>query len=245
MSECLTEQEIRELSSEAKKLPDKMPNQKIETLLKKMENQRMNGCEMAVQNIALFKKFEYLLNIEKTLRDPKMCFTQNQVNEIIKQVKNDLTKYTDQELYYLIRSIDKNNSRLKLAQNDPSYQNCQNDLTSLLINMKTSLKLEKDRRLSENVPKTVDQRSRLDLLSEEATIRKELQSTKEKLPNHTLRQLSMNLSETVLGVIDDFLNKPNETNIVEHIIETLTKENRPIYLGMILITISIVFSLLR
>lgn len=249
---CLTQPELIRIRSDAQKLPDILGKQRIDTILNRIKQAQSSRCEFAVQDINLFKKFVFLLEIEKTLQTPQTCFSQQQIADIIQTVKSILHTFTDPELSFLIRSIQRNNTKIQRArtENDQfalSQGHCSIYLDSqqLFNNLLIAIKLEREKRLAAGVPKTVGQRTRLDILSEEATIRNQLENTKAKLPNLTLNQISINVSKTILGVLDDLLTKPVGVSQLDHLISTFTKDSRPIYLGVILIIVSIFVSLFR
>lgn len=249
---CLTTAELENIRSDAQKLPDSLRLQRIDQIIERISQSRNSGCEITIQDAALFNKFVFLLEIERSLQTPQSCFPPRQVNDIIATVRGTMNQFTDPELAFLIRSIQRNNAKAEkaIAEKDTvalQQGNCDPflDQKQLFDNLLIALKLERERRLAAGVPKTVEQRTRLDILSEEATIRRQLETTKAKLPNQTLNQISINLSETVLGVMEDLLNPPENVPLVDHLIRTFTKESRPVYLGIILIAISLFVALFR
>lgn len=236
---CLTQEEIDEMKADTYKLPDTLTKKRIEYILERIQESKENGCEISTIDFEVFKKFVFLLQVQLTLLN-NQCFPAQVFNDLILYATEQTGRFTDPELYFLIRSIEKNNAIDK--RNDCKLSKDQKQYYSNLL---TSLKLERERRLAKGVPKRIDEETRLDLLSEEANIVSQLNQSRNSLPNITMNQLSINVSKTLLGIMDDILEPEKNKNIMEVWIEAFTKESRPIYIGIFLIILSIFIGLLK
>lgn len=56
----------------------------------------------------------------------------------------------------------------------------------------------------------------------------------------TLQEINENISNSIIGIIDDLFKKPETTGWGVYIIEIFTKEQRYAYIGILLIIISII-----
>lgn len=240
---CLNQEEIEALRRDSKKLPDTLSSQRIEEILRRLSQARENRCEISVLDFEIMKKFVFLLEVEISLRR-NQCFSAQLFNDLIRFATEETQRFTDPELNLLIRSITRNTA---IQTRNPDAKNCRMsaDQKQYYTNLLTSLKLERERRLAAGVPKGVSERTRLDLLSEEATIINELNETNKKLPNMTLNQISINASQTILGILDDLLSPDPNKNTVDNWIEAFTKESRPIYIGLFFIVVAIFIGLFK
>lgn len=247
---CLSNEELSQIRDDADKSPETLSSTRIDEIIRRFkESEEKGDCEIPIQLAELFKKFVFLLELERTNRNETSCFSPRQVNELIRAASVSTDKFTDAELFLLIRSIERNNakSRRIVADSNVEDGNCSIglDQQQLFNNLLQALRLERAKRLAEGVPKTVEQRTRLDTLSEEATLRRELADTRKKLPNLTVNEISIKVSETVLGVLEDLLTRPADKDILTHVIETFTKGDRLLFIGIILVVISVFMAVLR
>lgn len=60
------------------------------------------------------------------------------------------------------------------------------------------------------------------------------------IKNKSLQELNENISNSVIGIIDDLFKKPSDLPWNLYIVEIFTKEQRYAYIGMLLIIISLI-----
>jgi hypothetical protein len=72
-----------------------------------------------------------------------------------------------------------------------------------------------------------------------------LKNKTSSIKNKTLQEINQNISNSIIGIIDDLFKKPNETSWNIYVIEICTKEQRYAYIGVFLIMISILLYLFR
>lgn len=240
---CLNQEEVEELRRDSKKLPDTLSTQRIEEILKRLKQARENHCEISTLDFEVMKKFIFLLEVQISLRK-NQCFDFQLFNDLIRFATEETNRFSDPELSLLIRSITRN---LTIKDRYPNANYCKmsSDQLQYYNNLLTALQLERDRRLAHGIPKTVSEQTRLDLLSEEANIVNELTNVKKQLPNLTINQISFNISNTILGILEDLLNPDPSNTMITNLINTFTKDSRPIYIGIALILLSLFIGLFK
>lgn len=80
---------------------------------------------------------------------------------------------------------------------------------------------------------------RLRNLEKEENIKRELYREKKKITNMTINEIFIEVSQNIIQTIEDLFNKPSGISVFQHMIDVLTKDDRPIYFGIILIVFSI------
>ena len=86
---------------------------------------------------------------------------------------------------------------------------------------------------------------RLDELSDKDTSEETNSHESEKILNLSLRTVFENISDTFTGVLTDIFDKPEELSILDHLIKTFTKDDRLVYIGVMIVIVSIFLSLIQ
>lgn len=64
-------------------------------------------------------------------------------------------------------------------------------------------------------------------------------NTTSSIQNLNLSEINKNIANSVIGLMDDLLNKPNNTTWLSHIELSLKKDNRYTYIGIVFVIIAI------
>ena len=227
---CLTEQSLINLKADLNKL-EKLSEKRLEQMKSEILFSNKPECEISVQDYQLFQK--YLILIEAQLRSVQgVCFDSGLSDRFNDVAKNRLKDYTYPELDLISRILTRNNVRC--GENKGKNQ----EILAIL-------ELEKERRIYETVPKTIEERSRLDLLSEEENIKQELNSRRKSLPNQTLSEISTAYSSNITGLLDDLLSPKEDLTMSENLIEAFKKDDRLLYFGVTVVSLSVLLMVVK
>lgn len=224
---CLTDQSLKNLRYDLERI-ESLSEKRLNEIIKEITNKQ---CETSVEDYSLFNKKLILIEMEFANKSGN-CFDDNLINSLNNLIKNKLKEYSIPELDLLKRQITRNNVKCN------SNKNLNKEILEIL-------ELEKEKRLWETVPKSIEERSRLDLLSEEENIKKELQNKKKELPNQTIAELSSAYSKNVTGLLNDILSMNENMTFSEHLIESFKKEDRILYFGGTIVVFSIFLMMIK
>jgi len=65
------------------------------------------------------------------------------------------------------------------------------------------------------------------------------------VPKYSQKNFHHNISASIIGVLDDLLNKPSDVPWNSYLVSTLRKDQRYFYVGILLVVLSIFFLLIR
>jgi len=228
---CLTDQTLLNLKSDLKRI-EQLSNKRLQEIKDQILFSNRPECEVSVQDFSEIQRKLIFVEMQ-LLNTAGSCFTSEVLDKINDTVKTKLGNYSEAELDEFSRSLTRNTVKCNSSAKEKTQE-----LLTIIV-------LEKEKRLWETVPKSVEERSRLDLLSEEANIKKELIDRKKELPNQTLSEISTNYSKNTLGLLDDILNPNENFSYKDNIVSAFQKDDRLLYFGITVIAFSMFISIVK
>lgn len=246
---CLTPDEIDTLIGTGN-----IPLQEISDIQLGEYSAEMNSflntkCKMTDVQRSKMRELSLFYDSEKNRRS-SVCNNLSDWEEFIKRAKSPITEISDEELRVLldtIRSARSNNC------------NIPEEISPAVLNLNKVLELEQARRDKErefqrfndatrpdSMPMmTSDAVNRLGDLTEEANLELQIKAEKEKFENLTVKQVVNNISDSVLGLMADILIPEEDTTFAENLQRSLAKNNRMVWLGIVVVVIAVFIGLLK